>query len=163
MPNNNLPHQLLMVNNTEINFLLDTGSTITTISEDTFNSMRIKLDIKKFHGQVLGYLHDPLHILGEFTGIITNGLHNRLENIAVVKGAAVNLLSCQACVTLDLITINSKVSKPFKFNLSTIVDSNPTVPHLKKLFPDLFKSEIGKIKNVLIKLTIDKNVAPTLL
>ena len=162
MPNNNLPHQLLMVNNTEINFLLDTGTTIITISEDTFNSMRIKLDIKKFHGQVLGYLHDPLHILGEFTGSITNGLHNRLENIAVVKGTAVNLLSCQACVALDLITINSKASKPFKFNLSTIVDSNPTVPQLNKLFPDLFKSEIGKIKNVSIKLTIDKNVAPVI-
>ena len=148
-----------------VRFLLDSGSTITTINEHMHLTMS-DLSHAKFQGQILGYSQTPLNVLGQFTADITHESSSRPRNelIAVVKGNAVNLLSYKACVALGLITINIKAST-FSIQSSTVENHTTpgwrtTVDELTLQYPNLFKQAIGRIPEVKMKLFIDESIPP---
>jgi len=149
-PGPELPHKWLQVNGVDLNFLLDTGSTITTIDEATYQKWQHNLpQLERFTDQIQGYPQQPLAVVGQFTATVAFGVSQTSEIIAVVAGKAVNLLSYRACVALDLVTINPQASQTCF-----------SVRSLPEQYPSLFKNAIGRLTDITISLRIDTTVEP---
>jgi len=149
-PGPELPHQWLQINGVDLNFLLDTGSTISTIDEATYQKWQHCLpQLQRFTDQIQGYPEQPLAVVGQFAATVVFGVAQTSEIIAVVAGKAVNLLSYRACLALDLVTINTQASHTCS-----------TVKSLPDQYPNLFKSAIGRLTDITISLRIDPTIEP---
>lgn len=80
-----LPFQWVHINGISLHFLLDSGSTITTIDSATYNKHKHALpQLEKFPDQVQGYPHSPLAVVGQFTATVAFGDASASETIVVV-------------------------------------------------------------------------------
>lgn len=161
-PSDELPHVNLDIDGKTVNFLIDTGSTVTTISEHVYQALNFR-KLQPFHDEILGYPNNPLAVIGQFSVNIRSNSAIRHETIAVIKGEAKNLLSFFASEALSLITINTNTNHSIASSIS-INHTTPgwlyTVDDLCKRFPNLFKQTIGRIPNMKIKLFINESIVP---
>ena len=126
-PGPELPHKWLQVNGVDLNFLLNTGSTITTIDEATYQKWQYSLpQLERFTDQIQGYPQQPLAVVGQLTSTVAFGVSQTSEIIAVVAGKAVNLFSYRACVALDLVTINPQASQTC-FSVKSLPEQYPSL------------------------------------
>ena len=86
----------------KILFKMDTGAEVTVISEKMYDTLE-KTKLGKPSKVLYGPAHQPLEVLGQFSGNLVHREHSHLENIFVVPDLHNNLLGLKAITGLHLI------------------------------------------------------------
>ena len=86
----------------EMLFKMDTGAEVTVISKKVYDTLE-KTKLGKPSKVLYGPTHQPLEVLGQFSGNLVHKEHSRLEDISVVRDLHNNLLGLKAITGLHLI------------------------------------------------------------
>ena len=92
----------VLLENKTVSFKLDTGAEVTAVSEETFK-MLPKTPLKQPEKKLFGPSHQPLNVLGQFTGKLLTENHLYQDDIYVVRGLRNNLLGLPAMAGLQLV------------------------------------------------------------
>lgn len=85
-----------------VSFKMDTGAEVTTVSGDTYQSLG-EPRLRKPTMVLNGPAHQPLDVMGQFTGWLRYGKQSTRQNVHVVKGLKTNILGLQAITDLQLV------------------------------------------------------------
>ena len=93
----------LKLEDSNVHFKLDTGAEVTAIKEETFRSLS-NVQLKESTKVLYGPAHQPLKVLGQFSGTLSNGHVSSMQTVFVVKDLKTNLLGLPAINALQLIS-----------------------------------------------------------
>ncbi|CAC5363561.1 unnamed protein product [Mytilus coruscus] len=142
------PRICVKINESNINVLIDTGSSINVIDEDTYNRMKRNPKLIATKTKVFAYgSHQNLDFVGKFDTVIET--RDKLTNatVYVSKGTSGNLLCYDTSLELQIIPQISR--------LSTGNKHEPLCEQYKDIFHGL-----GKLKDTQVKIHIDNTVKP---
>ncbi|CAC5363752.1 unnamed protein product [Mytilus coruscus] len=142
------PRICVKINESNINVLIDTGSSINVIDEDTYNRMKRKPKLIATKTKVFAYgSHQNLDFVGKFDTVIET--RDKLTNatVYVSKGTSGNLLCYDTSLELQIIPQISRLSTGNKHEL------------LCEQYKDIFHG-LGKLKDTQVKIHIDNTVKP---
>ena len=150
-----LPYTLVRFENFHnlqpIDMLIDTGSSINVIDEDTYNKLQPPPLLTQKNIAVFGFqCSNPINLLGKFTCLISVNNSKAYIEMAVTKGREKCLLGYRACQALNLVKLDNVVLN--------IKDDD--FHKWKTLYPQVFSGQLGKLTKVKLKLDIDKTVKP---
>ena len=133
-----------------VSCLVDTGSPVDVIDEETFDRLAIKPKLEPCIDSFYGFASDsPIPISGKFTASVqVNGVSAQTEFI-VVKGRKERLISYKTALQLKVIKM-----------LNSITSESTRDDVLVEKFPKLFSDKLGCMTGVEVKLDIDKSVKP---
>ncbi|XP_060556789.1 uncharacterized protein K02A2.6-like [Ruditapes philippinarum] len=140
------PRLKVHINGCKIKALIDTGSSINVIDENTYSKLQNKVHLKRAHTKVYAYGASKVTLLGKFQAQIESKNKITTAPVYVTKGTSGNLLSYQTSVDLNIIP-----------EINTVTDSK--VDELCKKYQTVFTG-MGKMKATKVKLYVDKNVQP---
>ena len=152
---NSTKHPTVMANihNTPTTFLIDTGASVNIMNAKTFDNLTNKPNLETASTLIYAFGSDiPLPVIGVFQTDITYKTNTTNASFYVIDSDSKhtkNLLSSQTAQNLNIIK--------FAFSSTT-----PSIPpqSLPTEYPQLFDDNMGKIKDVQIKLHIDQSVQP---
>jgi hypothetical protein len=102
----------VQIHNQMIRVKLDTGASVNVIDEYTFNLFKPKPILRERNHPLYSYNSStPLVLLGKFDAPIKYKDRVLVDEVVVVKRNHGNLLSCQTCMDLELVTILSEIKK----------------------------------------------------
>ena len=128
---------------------IDTGSCKTLIGEDTYKSLRIRPKLKPSTRMLRTYTGNVIPVLGEFrTSVSYKGQRYDKLKVVVIQGTRTNLLGRD---WLKLIKLD--------WTEVCAVDS-VSLENLKKKYSHVFEPGLGELKNVKLRLDIDRTVQP---
>ena len=113
----------VLLENKTVSFKLDTGAEVTAVSEETFK-MLPKTPLKQPEKKLFGPSHQPLNVLGQFTGKLLTENHLYQDDIYVVRGLRNNLLGLPAIAGLQL------VQHPLRLSQTSSPRSSMDLEHL---------------------------------
>ena len=146
------PRVEVMVDNTEVSMMIDSGATVNLIDEATFLKVnkRSNLTLGEPRKQIFSYgSTTPLPVLGTVLCTIQTGHQSVKALMYVIKGSAGNLLSFNTARELELISIQvNEINTPG--NVPQFVQQD---------FNCLF-GDVKKVKGKIIKLHVDETVTP---
>ena len=138
----------LRVNNCDVNFEIDTGSGLTIISEELYNSVFKDTPLQNTNICLKTYSGEALSVLGKLPAEIQhNGEVYRQVFIYVVKGRGTPLLG------RDLLT-------HIKLNWCCVNKVENSLNKLLEQYSELFSSKLGKMKNFQAKLNVKQGATP---
>ena len=176
------PQVDIKVQNTMIQFLIDSGATVNLIDEETWSKIQKRnksFMLQKSTWCIYPYGSDkPLELKGQFTTILETKARFTPAVIKVAKGKAGNLLNCHTACELGLIRLhvnhidneNTAIPQapPHTTTPSQLAQQiNPDTPtflqdELHK-YRNLWKDgRIGKLKDFEVKLHVDLSVQPVI-
>lgn len=129
----------IKIDNSKAVFKIDTGADVTAVLTHMYEKGRFS-ELHKTNKVLMGPGRSPLKVKGKFTATLRRKDKHIMENIYVVEGLNIPLLSRQAATALQLVA---------RLDTATL-DSKETV---KKEFPELF-SGLGSMKgeyNIVLK------------
>ncbi|GFO29260.1 retrovirus-related pol polyprotein from transposon 412 [Plakobranchus ocellatus] len=136
-----VPTTSLLINNQNISFIIDTGASVSVITEATYNNMKKKPQLKPSSTAIYGYnAVQKLPALGCFTTTASHKKYATKAMFHVVQNhdfTCSNLLFASTSETLGIISFAHSIK----------------VPH------DIFHG-FGKLEGINIKLQIDYDVQP---
>jgi hypothetical protein len=122
------------INNSNVDFLIDTGSSINILDENTFRTIGSKPKFSHFNKRVFAYGSDKtLELIGKFQATIETDSKITTATMHVVKGKHENLLCYDTSVELNIVPIIASVSSSSEI--------------LCNKYSDVFKG-IGKLNDV---------------
>ena len=131
------------INNSNVDFLIDTGSSINILGENTFKKIGSKPKLSHSNKRVFAYGSDKtLELIGKFQATIETDSKITTATMHVVKGKHGNLLCYDTSVELNIVPIIAS------FTSSSEILCNK--------YSDVFKG-IGKLKDVKVKIHVDEN------
>ena len=137
--------------NSEIKAMIDSGSEINIVGEETFRGLPYDVDqlspaTQKFCGYGPEGKWVEIPILGSFQCMVKAPMTKRqtVSTVYVLKGKAKNLLSCDTAEKLGLVQFACKVEP---------------MDNIYEVYKDRFEG-IGKMKNTKVELAIKKDVKP---
>ena len=132
-----------------IDMELDTGAGVTLIDEHTYKQMRDRPKLTACPVRLRSYTGELIPVLGEFvTDVQYNGASHRELPVVVVKGSAPCLLGRNWLERMKICWSEVHALRA------------PPMERLKRKYPTVFSSQLGRLKNVKVKLDIDSSVAP---
>ncbi|CAF1014506.1 unnamed protein product [Brachionus calyciflorus] len=134
---------IMMLGNT-IRFLIDTGTTVNIIDENTFKNLLVdKVNLTPAKSNVYGYgSKEALKVMGKFTANIEQNGKICHSDFIVCNGSFGCILGLEALEALDVIEISCSIPTEFQ------------------KYANIFSDKIGKIKGIQIKLHIDTTIKP---
>ena len=151
-----IPTAKVKLFNTETEFLVDSGATVNVIHMSTRNRICPKVKLLQPCPKIQAYgTTNPLPIAGYFDTEVQFRGNQTTDRFYVIDSEKIttNLLSARTAQTLGLIQFAFTVHMPPE-------SVRPKHYHPANDFPELFDGELGKIKNVKIKLHINETVRP---
>ena len=82
----------VLVGRTEVNFKLDTGAEVTTISERVYETLADLMPLEQTSLTLFGPGRTPLHVIGQFSSMFTYNGRTSQHTVFVIKGLRNNLL-----------------------------------------------------------------------
>ena len=145
-----LPIVKINMFNTEVDMLVDTGSTLNIINESTFEKMKGRIELSKAKCRAFGYDSlVPIEFVGEFTTVLVrNGFSNKSRWL-VSKGDKRNVMGYKVAENLKIVEMHLDEA-------ICHVDHNKFV----NKYQEVFSGKIGRLNKFLLKLFIDKKVVP---
>ena len=142
------------IDNSLVKILVDTGSSINLLDEETFRSLVKCPTLTKEHNPVIPYAGRPMNIRGKFSAEISGNNATVSSTVYVTSEGKGNLLSYETAVLLGYVPEICEVNK--------VGESIPekTTDRYSKLceeYSDIFEG-IGKLKGVQVKLHIDETI-----
>ncbi|VDI13935.1 Hypothetical predicted protein [Mytilus galloprovincialis] len=142
------PRICVKINESDINVLIDTGSSINVIDEDTYNRMKRKPKLIATKTKVFAYgSHQNLEFVGKFDTVIETRNKLTRATVYVSKGTSGNLLCYDTSLELQIIPQISRLSTGNKHE------------QLCEQYKDIFHG-LGKLKETQVKIHVDKTVKP---
>ena len=148
----NLPSCDVLIANTPVKVMIDSGATVNLINEATFHAINKKNTLKLEDTKHKIYPYGsriPIPVKGKTSTDIKFQTKITAATVFVVQGDAENLLSCDTSKELGILQIK----------LNAVTCNNHNLETMLKEFDCLFEP-IEKIKGKVIKLHIDDNVPP---
>ena len=158
-----LPHFPIIINDLHVNALADSGASVNLLSIANFNKLNVKPKLEKCKAKIFAFgSSSPIEILGKFHCNVKANDNVCSTEFIVSNSKDITILSWETSQKLGLLTTAHNIQT--KTNTTT---THTTPKHaltydkaeLKKQYPKLFTG-VGKLKNVKIKLHIDKDVQP---
>ena len=145
----------VIINNTTVPILIDSGSSINLIDEETYSKIIPKLTLTPSKSKIFAYqAQTPLKLLGEFNTVIQAGEQYTNVSITVIQGKGKSILSKTTAEKLDLLRVGPPLSKPINH-----LDETQTVDTILAKHKEIFEGH-GLLKNTEIKLHIDPEATP---
>lgn len=144
----NKPNTEVMIGETSVKCLIDSGAGVNIIDLKTFNTMR-SVKLLPITKKIFAYKsRQPIPVKGEFKSVVQSSLtgQSKEAHFCVVEGSDGNLLGFETATDLGLLHIVNSVS-------------SSTVDNIVSEFSDRFEG-IGKMNNTTVKLHIDTTVKP---
>ena len=136
------------VNDSNVDILIDTGSSVNVIDEDTFKKIKSKPKLSHANTRVFAYGSDKtLGLMGKFNATIETDSKITTAPVYVVKGKYGNLLCYDTSVELNIVPVIASVSNGHEI--------------LCAKYSEVFKG-IGKLKDVKVKIHTDESVKPVI-
>jgi hypothetical protein len=136
------------INNSNVDFLIDTGSSINILDENTFKKIGSKPKLSHSNKRVFAYGSDKtLELIEKFQATIETDSKITTATMYVVKGKHENLFCYDTSVELNIVPIIASVSSSSEI--------------LCNKYSDVFKG-IGKLKDVKVKIHVDEDVKPVI-
>ncbi|XP_063436697.1 uncharacterized protein LOC134718136 [Mytilus trossulus] len=136
------------INNSNVDILIDTGSSINVIDESTFENIKCKPKLSHADSKVFAYGSDKnLKLMGKFHATIETDHKITTAPVYVTKGRYGNLLSYDTSVDLSIVPI-----------ISAVADKHEI---LCNKYSDVFHG-IGKFKDEKVKIHIDGSIKPVI-
>ncbi|RNA21468.1 hypothetical protein BpHYR1_024102, partial [Brachionus plicatilis] len=122
----------IRVGSTELTMWADTGASTTIIDLASYLSLIPRPVLRSSKAPVYGFnSKSSLGILGEFQTKLVLGNRSAISTVSVVKGNSGCLLSCDDCVTPDVVSLNeSKLVR--SLNATTKLSINPNIKPVRK-------------------------------
>ncbi|VDI55683.1 Hypothetical predicted protein [Mytilus galloprovincialis] len=142
----------IQVNNKIIIMEIDTGASVSIMSEETYKEFESKFKLEPTSVKLRTYLGDSIPVLGRATVNVTYGKENNKLPLFVVKRKGPNLLG------RDWI---SKIQLNWKEIFAVhVLKDQPGLEETLSTYNDVFKDELGAIKGVKAKIYVDENATP---
>ena len=143
------PRLNVKVNGLNVQMLVDTGSSINILDENTYQRFQVKPKLSKTETKVFTYgSNTNFPLLGKFMGTVESKDKITTANFYVTKGSSGCLLSYESAVGLQIIP-----------EISVISSSSSKSEQLCETYSSIFEG-IGKLKDVKIDLYVDPDVQP---
>ena len=137
----------ITLNGQRFHMLIDTGSSVNILDEVTFSKLHPKPKLSKSSTRIFAYgCKNDIKTFGYFTATIETKSKIAVGKFYVVEGNCGTLLGYQSAVDLGIIPVINRLSTD--------------VNEICEEFADLFQG-IGKIKDVKVKIHVDKSIKPT--
>ena len=137
-----LPQVSLKLNNVDTSLLIDTGSTVNIIDEETHQKIGKPTLQKIKEPNLYPYgTNNPLRILGQCELLIETKHKIQCQKFFVTKGNHGSLMGYQTAQALNLVKILQNINDP------------------TSTYPNLFKCT-GKLKDTQVKIHVDESVKP---
>ena len=118
----------VLINDTEINVIIDSGSTINILDEDSFHSIMPQPKLEKSSTKIYPYQSDsPLQLQGVTCATITANQTSLSTKFYIANGNYGSLLGKQTATALDLLHVG-----PPKVTAAINVPSQITYHHLHR-------------------------------
>ena len=141
-----LSHVSVAINNANVRFLADSGTTLNTIDEHAYRTLTPCPQLTPSLTKLYGYKSlESIESLGCFDAILTCRSNQIASTVTVIKGYAPCLLGYRACTELGILKI-----------INNITSSSD----LKSKYSKLFENRIGQLIDYEVHLSIDKSVKP---
>jgi len=141
-----LPRAIITINSIDINFIIDTGATLNVIDQNTFLSMIPRPKLQKSTTIIHAYQSTKqIMCLGSFNTLLRYNSKEIMSSITVVVGTAPAILGFTTCTALDIIKIINNIDTPTNY---------------QTLFPNVFRPQIGQLKDFEVTLDIDTSIPP---
>ena len=139
----------IRIGGTTVKMELDTGAGVTLIDEHTYRQIKPRPPLSACGTRLRSYSGDDIPVIGEFcTDVSHNGSVHRQLPVIVVAGSGPSLLGRNWLATM-------------KLNWSEVhAVRTPPLERLKGKYPSVFRPELGELKDVELKLDIDRTVPP---
>lgn len=155
------PFIKVLIGNTPVNFMIDSGSSVNILDAVTFGKLKTKYKLQNSSMKVYTYgSNKPMKMLGKFKAdvICLNQEKTRTNMIThVINGNYGSLMSYETALELNLIKMNVN-----QVTSETKNESSDFEQKLVMKYEDRFKG-IGKVKDYKAILHIDRSVAPVAL
>ena len=143
------PSLNVTVNGLNVRMLVDTGSSINVLDENTYQKFQVKPKLLKTDTKVFTYgSNTNFPLLGKFIGTLETQHKITTATIYVTKGASGCLLCYDSAVELQVIP-----------EIAMFSSDNNKAEQLCQKYSSVFEG-IGKLKDVEIDLHVDPNVQP---
>jgi len=152
------------IDNTEIDMIIDSGSTINIIDEKTFSEMKINYALRPSTTAIYPYnASKKLKIKGTFNTTVSTlaNDHKTSSKFYVIPGKGGCLLGKETSIKLDLLRLGpTRLEKCLEVFDCKISDSiPPSTQQVLDKYIEVFKG-MGKLKNYQQKLHIKEDVTP---
>ena len=156
-----IPEIELTINGIKTNMIIDSGSSVTTVSSHTLKEIQRKLNraivLQETSKRIFAYgSKTPLKTEGRFTAMLQLGTKRVKAGLTVIKGDVPNLLSHQHARKLKILNITPEQDAAEGGN------NLITKEQIEEECPQFFEG-IGKLKGFQAKLHIDPAVKPVAL
>ena len=175
----NRSHVIVNINDVPVRFQVDSGADVNVSDEKTFYEIKDKVKLTKTRAKLFPYgSKEPLPLVGKFAAAIScsGSKGYDVADFFVVKGTrkSGSLLGSASSMSLGVLKILNTVkdntsSSPGvqqsskacadKTQVSSSSNENKSAESLLNEYDDLFHG-IGKMKDLKVKLDVDKNVRP---
>ena len=143
------PRLNVKVDGLNVQMLVDTGSSINILDENTYQRFQVKPKLSKTETKVFTYgSNTNFPLLGKFMGTVESKDKITTTNFYATKGSSGCLLSYESAVGLQIIP-----------EISVISSSSSKSEKLCETYSSIFEG-IGKLKDVEIDMHVDPDVQP---
>ncbi|MCG8046748.1 MAG: aspartyl protease family protein, partial [Candidatus Thiodiazotropha endolucinida] len=143
------PSLNVTINGLNVRMLVDTGSSINVLDENTYKKFQVKPKLSKTDTKVFTYgSNTNFPLLGKFIGTLETAHRITTATIYVTKGDSGCLLCYDSAVELQVIPA-----------IAMFTSSSSKAEQLCQKYSSIFDG-IGKLKDVEIDLHIDPNIQP---
>ena len=167
----NLPRFDVLVGKSKqsMRFLADSGASVNLISKQTFNKMSPQPTLENSNSKIYAYgSNAPIAVVGQFKSKLQAGDQTTTATIQVVNGSEQPVLSWDTCRELRLLAeavlaTSARTASGTPCTPPTVPYKAPNANKTADDFPTLFdgkSAEFAKIKDIKIKLHVDKQVKP---
>ena len=179
---NTTPQVDIIVQNTMIKFLIDSGATVSLIDEEAWSKIQKcnkSIMLQKSTSRIYPYGSDkPLELKGQFTTTLESKTRFTPAVIQVAKGKAGNLLNCHTACELGLIRLHVNhidnentatpqapphITTPSQLAQQINPESPTFIQDVLHKYRNLWKDgRIGKLKDFEVKVHVDPSVQPVI-
>ena len=132
------------------NFEIDTGATRSIISEETYNQLRDKVELKSSKAVLNTYTGERISVAGEVMVPVKYQDQQYCLPAIVVKGPGPNLLGRD---WLQVVKLNWQ-------NIFKIQEENPQLQSILDAHGDVFSEGLGTLKGTTAKIYVDPEATP---
>ena len=139
----------LRVDSKPLKFEIDTGASVTLISEETYREHYHNKPLQKSSLKLKTYTEEPLHVLGQVTVNVSYHNQQGFYTLYVVKGSGPSLLGRDWLkhIRLDWKGIAMSIKQVNFLSYQTVVDR----------YSEVFSNELGTLKSIQAHLEIQTN------
>ena len=149
----NMPSTKLKIFDSEVNFIIDTGSEVNILSGPSYMQLPLKPKLKLSDTKLTTFNNQSVQPVGYFATDISTNTARESIRFEVIDGPVPNLLSYESAVKLNLMGQIKSVNFTKDFNMKSI-------EYWSNEFPEVFMNKIGELKDVEVKLQIDETIRP---